>query len=225
VRAAGIAVPEPTAVVHVDGAAVVVLPLLSGVVSAEHLATPDGAMIAGRACGAVGARLAGIDPAGLRLPATWAAGRTLRTAARAWAAGLGIGPSGAERARIDGAADRAARDIDAGAAALAHGDLAPVNVLVQGGVLGAVLDLDRARRAHPLYDAAWFAWVTHFHHPDVAGTAWGSFSRAIGRPGQPVGDVSWLWPLLLLERAAEAADDDEQGRWVERLARTLAAAP
>jgi aminoglycoside phosphotransferase (APT) family kinase protein len=67
---------------------------------------------------------------------------------------------------------RAALEVETVLPRFAHGDLAPVNLLVRDGRVAAVLDLDRARLAHPLHDAAWFAWVVSFHHRDVAGAAW-----------------------------------------------------
>ena len=106
--------------------------------------------------------------------------------------------------------------LDADTPGLAHGDLAPVNVLVRDGELAAVLDLDRAQLAHPAYDAAWFSWVVSFHHPRVAGTACAAYTAAAGVPtGKEA--LGWLWPLLLLERLAEATDTGERAMWADRL--------
>lgn len=192
VRDAGLLVPEPLRCSpDAGGAATVILPFIVGTVAADLLETDGGAMVAGRACGEVAARLAAIDPAGLGLPGTWSSGSALQAAVRAWVAALDPGPVDDTRARIGGAIEhavrRAAREVDASGPRFAHGDLAPVNVLVRDGRVAAVLDLDRARPAHPSYDAAWFA-------------------------------LAWLWPPLLLERSAETLDDAERARWSERLA-------
>jgi aminoglycoside phosphotransferase (APT) family kinase protein len=221
VRATGIDVPEPVSVQRIDGAVVAVLPFIEGVVAAAQLATDEGASSAGRACGEVATRLATVDPAGLRLSGTWDSGPALLAAVTGWAAGLDPAPAGDARRRLSRVTERAAREIDAAGPCFAHGDLAPVNVLVADGRPAAVLDLDRARRAHPRYDAAWFAWVITFHHPGTATAAWRAFALA-GPADEPVRAVSWLWPLLLLERVAEAVDDAERERWSQRLARTLA---
>ncbi len=102
----------------------------------------------------------------------------------------------------------------------AHGDLAPVNLLVRDGRVAAVLDLDRARLAHPLYDAAWFAWVVAFHHGDVVEATWSAYAEA-GRVDvrAPVA-LALLWPLQLAERLAEALDAGERAMWADRLATT-----
>jgi aminoglycoside phosphotransferase (APT) family kinase protein len=99
----------------------------------------------------------------------------------------------------------------------AHGDLAPVNLLVQDGRVAAVLDLDGARLAHPLFDAAWLAWIISFHHGDVAEAAWGAYARAVGAGVRSPAALAWLWPLQLLERLAEARGEDERATWADRL--------
>ena len=221
VRRTGIDVPEPVSVHRIDDRTVVVLPFLDGEVAAALLGTPRGAAVAGRSCGEVAARLAAVDPAGLRLPDTWASGAALRAEAHRWASDPRVPLPDATRERVARAAERAGREVDATGPRLCHGDLAPVNVLVDAGRPAALLDLDRARLGHALYDAAWFAWVVGFHHPGVAGAAWSAFARASGAGEQPVEDVAWLWPLLLLERTAEARDGAERSLWSDRLARTF----
>jgi Ser/Thr protein kinase RdoA (MazF antagonist) len=61
-----------------------------------------------------------------------------------------------------------------------HGDLAPVNLLIRHGALAAVLDVEFARLAEPLLDAAWFDWIVTFHHPGQAGAARQAFASAAG---------------------------------------------
>jgi aminoglycoside phosphotransferase (APT) family kinase protein len=99
-----------------------------------------------------------------------------------------------------------------------HGDLVPVNLLVADDRLTALLDLDRVQLAHPLYDAAWFAWVVSHYHADVAGVACDAYARASGVAVRPLARLAWLWPLQLLERLAEAQDGQERDAWAARLA-------
>jgi aminoglycoside phosphotransferase (APT) family kinase protein len=218
VRETSVGVPEPLRCTRHAGGTTVVLPYVEGDVAADLLAREGGAAVAGRACGEVAARLGSIDPAGLGLTATWASGPALRAAAAEWQVAVGLGDGAATK--VADALDRAAGELDLGRVAprFAHGDLAPVNVLVSDGRPVAVLDLDRACLAHPALDAAWFAWVVSFHHPEIAGEAWAAFAAAAGLGRTPLDAVSWLWPLLLLERAAEATSQAERDRWLARLA-------
>jgi hypothetical protein len=226
IRATGLPTPEPIRVDPgglSDGDMVLELPYVDGLVAAELLGTPEGAAACGRCCGGVAAALAGarVTPAGL--PATWASSRPLVEAGRTWLASCdGVLGSGQAEA-IEGVLVRAARLVDEAPSLVAHGDLAPVNVLVRGTEIAAVLDLDRVQLAHPIYDAAWFSWVVSFHHPDVAVHACDAFAATAGTPAHPTA-VSWLWPLLLLERLAEAASPGERATWTARLSTSLAGA-
>ena len=220
IQAAGLPTPDPIRIDRVDHELVLELPYVDGIVSAELLGTPDGAAACGRCCGEVAAALAGTrdTPAGLR--ATWATGRLLVEAAITWLAACdGIVASG-QAATMQRVLARAAEVVDGAPSQLAHGDLAPVNVLVREGEIVAVLDLDRVQTAHPVYDASWFSWVVAFHHPEVAEHACAAFEAAAGTPAHPTA-VRWLWPLLLLERLAEAASPGERAMWTARLLTSL----
>ena len=180
----------------------------------------EGAAACGRCCGEVAAALAGARdiPHGLR--ATWASSRLLVEAARTWLPSCEAMLANGQVDALERVLARAARTVDEAPAQVAHGDLAPVNVLVRAGEIAAVLDLDRVQLAHPLYDAAWFSWVVSFHHPDVAVHACAAFAEAAGTPAHAT-QVSWLWPLLLLERLAEAASPGERTTWSVRLLASL----
>lgn len=226
VRSAGLPTPEPTRI-PAEGADVVVsLPYVDGVVGAELLGTREGAMVVGDACGLIAARIGVTDPGDASLPRTWASGRGLRTAAARWMDTLPASLQPRVHACLVASLERVAREADAAAPRLAHGDLAPVNVLLKGNRLAAVLDLDRVQVAHPLYDAAWFAWVVSFHHGELADAAWAAFARAsgvtAGLGASSTAAVAWLWPLLLLERLAEAGDAHERATWMERIEATAA---
>ena len=185
--------------------------------AAELLGTPRGAATVGRLCGSIALRLGAIDVADVELADTWASGRRLRAAVERWLAHLPEPVPAGSRVTVERALARASSTLDADAAVLAHGDLAPVNVLVRDEAVAAVLDLERAQLAHRAYDAAWFAWVVTFHHPEVAGAACAAYAAA---SGVPTGEAAlgWLWPLLLVERMAEAAGGQERAMWAARLA-------
>ena len=220
IRATGLPTPEPICVGRVDDDLVLELPYVDGIVAADLLGTPEGATACGRCCGGVAATLARAygTPAGLR--ATWASSRLLVDAAKRWLAASDRVLASEQVDFIERALMRAARTVDGAPSQLAHGDLAPVNVLVRDGEVVAVLDLDRVQVAHPIYDAAWFSWVVSFHHPEVAELACAAFAAAAGTPAESTA-VSWLWPLLLLERRAEAADPGERATWTARLLASL----
>ena len=219
VRDAGLPTPEPERRDgSTPGSAVVVveLPFVDAQVAAELLDAPRGATTVGRLCGSIAVRLRSIDVRGVELVATWTSGARLRTAAEHWLTHLPAPARADTRRSVEQALTRASEMLDADTPGLAHGDLAPVNVLVRDGEVAAVLDLDRAQLAHPAYDAAWFAWVVSFHHPRVAGTACAAYTAAAGVPtGKDA--LGWLWPLLLLERLAEATDTGERAMWADRL--------
>jgi aminoglycoside phosphotransferase (APT) family kinase protein len=220
VRAAGLPVPEPIRVVRVEGDVIVVLPYVDGVVAADLLGSDRGATVVGRRCGEIGARLGPVNPAAVPVSGTWASGADLRSVTIARMDRLATALPVVTRRRLFIALERAAHEADAVAPRLVHGDLVPVNILLRDDRLEAVLDLDRMQLAHPLYDAAWFAWVMTFYHPDVAGGAFQAFARAAGLAVRSVADLTWMWPLQLLERLDEAQNEPERTMWLARLAAT-----
>jgi aminoglycoside phosphotransferase (APT) family kinase protein len=221
VRVAGLPVPEPARVALEGADVVVALPFVEGLVAAELLGSDGDPELVGRLCGEVAARLGTVSPAGLPLSRIWASANDLRAAARRWMESLPDAVPARTRERLLVDVDRVALEVETAPPRFAHGDVAPVNLLVRDGRVAAVLDLDRARLALPLYDAAWFAWVVSFHHPDVAEAAWSAYSQAAGLAIRSAEDVAWLWPLQLLERLAEAPDAAERRAWADRLAATL----
>jgi aminoglycoside phosphotransferase (APT) family kinase protein len=70
----------------------------------------------------------------------------------------------------------------AGSPVVAHGDLAPVNLLVEGERLAGILDLERLRLAPPLFDAAWFRLLVRHHHPERWPDAGPPLLAALGLP-------------------------------------------
>ena len=217
----GLIVPEPSSAPSDRGHVVVVLPFVSGVPASGLLGEAAGAEEVGVLCGRVAARLAGIAWGGLGLSSTWASGERLRAVGQGWAhrsAGLLRDRS---LRTIGGLLETAAREIDDASGCLAHGDLAPVNILVRRGRVAAILDFDHARVGHPLFDAAWFMWVVTHHHPQVAEAAWRGYARGARLPPETPAAFAWMQPLQLLERAATARDQSERDTWVARLEAAL----
>ena len=181
-------VPVPALVASDSGPGdgVVVTLFVPGTPGGDLLATDASALELAAAMGGLSRRLARVPPRGLRLPARWADPERLVRDGERWLA-------------------RAADVIDAGTAdrmrealarapllrhdrpVFAHGDLAPVNVILEQGRIVAVLDFERARVAHPLFDAAWWRWIVRYHHPERWAAAWPVFAEAAGiDTGDPV---------------------------------------
>ena len=147
------------------------------------LATPAGASRLGRLAGDAAAALAAVPPAALgrSLPRTWSDPGRLAAAAAGWlreAAPL-LHPPEAEAVRA--VLDRIP-GLLAGPPVVAHGDLAPVNLLVDGERLAGILDLERLRLAPAAFDAAWFRLLVHHHHPERWPDAGPPLLAALGLP-------------------------------------------
>jgi Ser/Thr protein kinase RdoA (MazF antagonist) len=131
------------------------------------LATPAGAALLGRLAGGAAVALAAVPPAaiGRSLPRTWADPGRLASAAARWlreaAPLLDASEAKAGRAVLD-----RVPVLLAGPPVVAHGDLAPVNLVVQGKRLAGIVDLERLRLAPAAFDAAWFRLLVRHHHPE-----------------------------------------------------------
>jgi aminoglycoside phosphotransferase (APT) family kinase protein len=91
-------------------------------------------------------------------------------------------------------------------AVLAHGDFAPVNVLIDGESITGLVDFESVRLADPLLDAAWWVWCVGFHGPTVVQRAWPPFLQGAEiDPDKPqlLDRISALQTLRLLELLAE----------------------
>ena len=96
---------------------------------------------------------------------------------------------------------------------------------MQGLCVVGLLDVDYARVADPLFDAAWWGWVVRYHHPDRWIMAWPELLRAAGIPV----DQAMLGRVRVLQRlrCLEAVDDARQAgadaaiMWARRLHETL----
>lgn len=122
---------------------------------------------------------------------------------------------------------------------LAHGDFTPANLLVDDhGVPIAVIDVEFARAADPLFDAAWFRaalilWAPQHGWRETWDRFWASYRRELHvlGVGDPAGErgtgarLDLLGRLRLLEIVEHTRDRPDSRLWHERLVRLAAAPP
>jgi aminoglycoside phosphotransferase (APT) family kinase protein len=141
-----------------------------------------------------------------------------------------VGPllSRSEHGRLAEGIALAAELLTGRRASFVHGDLLPVNVIVRGGELAALLDFEFARLADPLLDAGWFHSIVAFHHPLEHRGAWDAFLAAsrIDADDPVIRDLLRTLPTL---RYLEILDDRgtaEEGAldWMSMLRAHLARA-
>lgn len=124
--------------------------------------------------------LAGVPTVGLRLSSLWGSPERLAASATRWLARSDpvLGPAAA--AEVARMVDVMPQRLGGDRPVFAHGDFAPVNVILRDGWIAALLDLERARLAHPLFDAAWWRLMVRCHHPDRWPAAGPAFFSAAG---------------------------------------------
>ena len=178
----------------------------------ELLGSATDAVVLGRVAGEA-ARAMALVPArslGVGLPRTWGDARRLRAAAERWLGGV----DAIDRAIVD----RIPALFD-GPPVLAHGDLAPVNLVLRGERLAGLLDLERMRVAPAGFDAAWFRLLLRHHHPEWWDAAGPAFLGAAGLGDGPgvVARLDDLAVLACLEAAASLPRRSPAGAsWVTR---------
>lgn len=219
---------------------------LPGVPAATLLDTDAGAATVGRLMGALLPRLAQVETGGVPLDAVWADPQALAGRAEGWLAGSGALLDEAERGALAVTIRGLPLLLAGRAPRFAHGDFCPVNALVQASSEGSaaedhqdaqrsvvdgrwsvvgLLDVEDARLADPLFDAAWWSWVVRFHHPARWQSGWRALCAAAAIPddGATAARVRALQQLRCLELCAEAAGLDPQMArgWAGRLRATL----
>ena len=103
---------------------------------------------------------------------------------------------------------------------LAHGDFAPVNVVLDdAGHIAALLDLDRVGPGPPEADVAWWGWVVRHHHPEVWWASMPTFLEAAGANNEAVARERRAALVLaaLTWATARGSDAGNQGPWLARL--------
>jgi aminoglycoside phosphotransferase (APT) family kinase protein len=214
---------------------------LPGEPGASLMGTVTGAVQVALAMGALLPRLAKVSGAGVGLHSGWAQPARLARQSK----------QQLERCRplLDNAAiatlettiaEVPARFADR-PACFAHGDFCPVNVLIDGqrtiddrqgerenttiAVVG-LLDLEFARIADPLFDAAWWGWVVRYHHPERWLHAWPHLLAAAGiaqdqATHERVRVLQRLRCLEVVDYYAHARPPEATAVWVGRLVQTL----
>lgn len=200
---------------------------VSGTSGRELMNDDQGAVLLGAAMGRLAREVAAVPVAGLRLSRTWSGAEQLARAATGWleraAPLLTQIEVGCLRAVIDGLPERVPdlRPV------LAHGDFVPVNVIVRDGRMAALLDVERARLAHPLCDSAWWWSIVGHHHPERLPAASSAFFRAAGlATGGTLADemrvsITTLGTLQLLEMVATSRSAPATRRWTGMLRQSL----
>jgi Ser/Thr protein kinase RdoA (MazF antagonist) len=198
---------------------------VNGTPGRELLGDDANAARLGAAAGRVQREMARVPTAGLRLSRTWSDPDLLEPAARRWLAGAGADLDQGEAGRVREAIERVPGAFVGFRPTFAHGDLAPVNVLMRDGAVVALLDLERARLAHPLFDAAWWRWVLRYHHASICPTAVDSFLSAAGvdrGEATPASlDVLAILQCLEVLSAIPASRQGARREWARRIVRIL----
>jgi aminoglycoside phosphotransferase (APT) family kinase protein len=215
---AGLPVPPATRVDTVD-AAWIVTPWIEGALGASWLDSPERARHIADRMGRLAAGIRRVADRRLGFDRDAAAPEALAGQASAWRADMRDELDDATASVID-AAVRFLGEHPPWDARLAHGDFAPINVIVDAtGEIVALLDLEHARVGPPLLDVAWWGWVVRHHHPDAWSAASATFLTAAGvdRGAASERNLHALRLIRLLEAAATADDDASRRRWIGRL--------
>jgi aminoglycoside phosphotransferase (APT) family kinase protein len=154
-------------------------------------------------------------------------GGRLAVAATRWLDRAARELTAAEAERLRVAIDRLPKCFAGRRPVFAHGDLAPVNVIVRDGRIAALLDLERARVAHPLFDAARWSGLVAYHHPD----RWPAASRAFFAAAGLVLDddaraaIGTLGAIQFLEMVATGGSAGRARYWSDMLRWAVEASP
>jgi aminoglycoside phosphotransferase (APT) family kinase protein len=228
-RLVAVGVPAPPVVDLGSAAAaeILVTEFVEGIPGAELFDEEGGPTIVGSVMGSTWQKLAGVDHSGLSLPAPWGS----PAGAASWMARLArIEPwlTRSEQRQLS-VCIRAASDLLAGRQpGFVHGDLAPVNIVVRGQSLAALLDFESVRLADPLVDPAWFDWIVGFHHPAQEFAAWSAFvaSSGLNDRDPTTRDLLRMLPLFRLVEILEDdhLTDERTDRWIRMLRACLARA-
>jgi aminoglycoside phosphotransferase (APT) family kinase protein len=216
-RAVGIPVPRTADPGWISPTAHLAVEYVDGIPGAVALDGPRGAEVVGSLMGDAWRRLASVDTARLPIPVGWASEEGLLRATRDRLLQMGLDRVGAaQRSHVDQDLAIAATLLRARPTSFVHGDFAPVNVVLRGDRVAALVDLEFAARADPLFDAAWFRLIVDYHHPAVGAMAWDGFVSASGidEADARTRDLLRVLPLVgLLERLARATVDAEVEHW------------
>jgi aminoglycoside phosphotransferase (APT) family kinase protein len=229
---------------------------IPGEMGAARLSSDEGAIQLATAMGALLPQLARVPTDGLGLHTGWANPERLVRQARQQLERQRSLLDTETYATLAQTIDDIPRLFAGRSACFAHGDFCPVNALIderrttndecnklvvtstEADVRGSdsilrssssvvLLDIEFARRADPLFDAAWWGWVVRYHHPERRRVAWPHFLAAAGIPDdQATAErIRALQRLRLLEALDyyAALTPNNAPMWVTRLVATIAA--
>lgn len=222
--AAGIDVPHPVAVLGptADGSTWLTAPWRAGVVGATSLADDTATRRLATAMGTLARQIAAVPANGLAPDRAWVDRDRLAGAAGEWLATL----DRADAHDLRPAVARAIEDLRTSWTddptwdiVVAHGDFAPINVLLGTDDALTLLDLHDVALAPRLLDVAWWGWVVRFHHPAAWSIGWRDLVLATGLEPEGALDAACARVGLIrcLERAARADTDAARDRWLDRL--------
>jgi aminoglycoside phosphotransferase (APT) family kinase protein len=174
-----------------------------------------------RSMGELLARFRRLPTAGLDLDDLWADPVRLAARATQWADDLPA-LDATERSALAALLERVPILFAGRPVVLAHGDFAPVNMLIDRGTLTGLLDFESVRPADHFFDVAWWAWAVRSTSADVLEAAWPSFLHGAGiDPNEPelAERVDSLQVVRMLELLGgdRRLDDDIAGIVVTRL--------
>ena len=225
-QAAGIAAPRQLAADASASPPYAIREYLPGTPAASRMGTLDGATRVAEVMGALLPRLAGLSTHGIALDAAWARPDTLATHARGLLARCAPLLAPGDAAVLETTIAELSAQFAGREGVFAHGDFCPVNVLLAGDEVAALLDFEFARLADALFDAAWWGWVVRYHHPERWTFAWPALLAA-GGIAPDAANAARIRSLQLL-RCLEMLDDHAHRRaagqatmWAERLHATV----
>jgi len=222
-RAVGIPVAEVVDLGVAADPRLVATGFVDGVAGAAFLDHPGGPERVGAIMGSTWRRLAGVDldRPSVPVPVRWACAQGLDAADRDGRLARALGRVDAgDRGQVLAEIDRARERLAGRVPRFVHGDFAPVNVVIRDGDLGALVDLELAGRADPLFDAAWFRWIVTYHHPAAGAIAWDAFRATAGidHGDAAARDLLPALPVVgLLERLDATAPGAEADHWLAML--------
>jgi aminoglycoside phosphotransferase (APT) family kinase protein len=190
------------------------------------LADDEGAALLATRMGAMAGDLARVPISGLGLATTWSDAAALGVAARTWLATAAdeLGPT--VTPTLDRLLERLPALFAGVGPVFAHGDFVPVNVIVSDDGALTLIDLERARIAHQLFDAAWFRCTVLHHHPERWAAMGPAFFSSAGIAQTP--EVAARLDLLAALQCLEILDGTSPSlgsvrfAWLARLVEVIA---
>ncbi|HEU4323320.1 MAG TPA: phosphotransferase [Roseiflexaceae bacterium] len=204
--AVGIATPRQLAADTQADPPYAVREYLPGLPGPSALGSDAEAAALARAMGALLPRLARVVTEGAGLSRVWAEPDRLLALSRRRLERAAALLAPADLQTLASTIDEAGSLLAGRTACFAHGDFCPVNVLLaephasslkpQAPSLTALLDLEFARVADPLFDAAWWGLIVRYHHPARWQVAWPHLLDAAGIPA----DAETLRRIAAIQR-------------------------